>query len=134
MKREVYVEASAVWDKRMALVNLKRQNPNLAAKDDEDLLFDKERVVKRPKISEVYVFSDAKARGVSNLTHFVSLRIKPTNRQSGEISASPTPVEPLMRPKDRFAAIHAHVEAFVKRSKEGDYGWEDQTDVRKCLH
>ena len=52
LKREAGNETYAVWEKRLVLVNLKRQNPILAAKDDEDLLFDKERVVKKQKLSE----------------------------------------------------------------------------------
>lgn len=51
-----------------------------------------------------------------------------------EDQAQPPPsAEPLPRPKDIYAAIHAHVMAIVKSSKEEDYGWEDQTDVSKCI-
>ena len=57
---------------------------------------------------------------------FRTIKIKP---QSGGVSASPAPVEPQIRPKDRHAAIQATMEAIIKRMKEADHGWDDQIDV-----
>lgn len=51
-KRDVQIEARSVWDKRMALVDMKRRFPLLGGIIEEDLFFDKERVPKRPKPSD----------------------------------------------------------------------------------
>lgn len=49
LKREVAHQSQQVWDKRLALVDLKRKFPSLGVKEDEELLHDKERVPKRLK-------------------------------------------------------------------------------------
>lgn len=51
-KREAAHEAQRVWEKRLDFVDLKRKFPALlGGKEDEELLFDKERI-KRPLPSE----------------------------------------------------------------------------------
>ena len=56
-KKEAYIESRMVWEKRHAFVDLKRKYPMLGGREEEDLLFDKERIPKRPKPAEnVYVF------------------------------------------------------------------------------
>ena len=56
-KRENYADARSVWEKRMALVDLKRKFPSLGPREDEELLYDKERLLKRPRPSDArYVF------------------------------------------------------------------------------
>lgn len=56
MKRDVAHQAQNVWEKRLTLVDLKRKFPALGAKEDEELLHDKERVPKRLKMDSAYVF------------------------------------------------------------------------------
>lgn len=58
LKREACKEAYDVWEKRVALLEAKRQNSSLQVNDDEDLLFDKERVVKKPKIEYVFPLNE----------------------------------------------------------------------------
>ena len=41
----------AVWERRLALVELKRKNPSLSDKTDVDLLVDKEKPIKKPEPS-----------------------------------------------------------------------------------
>jgi hypothetical protein len=58
LKREASQQAKAVWEKREDFASLKRKFPSLLnPKEDEELLYDKERVVKKPKPTEpVYVY------------------------------------------------------------------------------
>jgi hypothetical protein len=56
LKREASQQAKAVWEKREDFANLKRKFPSLLnAKEDEELFYDKERVIKKAK-PEVYVY------------------------------------------------------------------------------
>jgi len=56
LKREAAQQAKAVWEKREDLANLKRKFPSLLnAKEDEELFYDKEKVVKKPKTEPTYV-------------------------------------------------------------------------------
>jgi enhancer of polycomb-like protein len=56
LKREASHQAKAVWEKREDFANLKRKFPSLLnAKEDEELFYDKERVVKKAK-PEVYAY------------------------------------------------------------------------------
>ena len=48
-KKEAYLEARSVWERRQAFVDLKRKFPTLGGREEEDLLFDKERIPKKPK-------------------------------------------------------------------------------------
>ena len=53
LKREVSQQAKAVWEKREDFASLKRKFPSfLNAKEDEELFYDKERVVKKAKPAE----------------------------------------------------------------------------------
>ncbi|KAH8110509.1 enhancer of polycomb-like-domain-containing protein [Phellopilus nigrolimitatus] len=106
-KRENHNEAKGVWEKRMALVDLKRKFPVFGGRDEEDLLFDKERVPKKPKPS------DQTSTTVLN----------------GDVSASPAPGEAQIRPKDRYNAIQVSMDHIMKRAKENDHGWDDQIDT-----
>ena len=54
LKREASQQAKAVWEKREDFANLKRKFPSLLnAKEDEELFYDKVRVVKPPGQSYV---------------------------------------------------------------------------------
>ncbi len=48
-KRDLVVQTSSVWEKRFALVDLKRKFPSLGTKEDEELFQDRERVPNRIK-------------------------------------------------------------------------------------
>ncbi len=53
LKREAAPQAKAVWEKHKDFVNLKRKFPSLLnAKEDEELFYDKEKVIKKPKTAE----------------------------------------------------------------------------------
>ena len=55
LKPEASQQVRAVWEKRDDFANLKRKFPSLLnAKEDEELLYDKERVIKKAK--QVYVY------------------------------------------------------------------------------
>jgi enhancer of polycomb-like protein len=49
-KQDVSSQGQQVWEKRLAVVELKRKYPTLGVKEDDELLYDKERVVKRAKM------------------------------------------------------------------------------------
>ena len=51
-KRESLVETKNVWEKRRDFVDLKRKFPALGGRDEEELLFDKERLPKKTKPQE----------------------------------------------------------------------------------
>lgn len=65
IKREQAVQAQAVWERRMALADLKRKFPSLSDKTDEELLVDKERPARR--LEPPYV------------CHFLSHSVLPSN-------------------------------------------------------
>ncbi|KAI0057206.1 hypothetical protein BV25DRAFT_1812676 [Artomyces pyxidatus] len=107
LKRESNSHAKAVWEKREDLVNLKRKFPSLGAKEDEELFYDKERVVKKPKI------------------------VDPTPsraRENGDTGSPITHGEASMRPKERIASIQASMDKEMLRMKERDHYWEDACD------
>jgi len=110
LKREASQQAKAVWEKREDFASLKRKFPSLLnAKEDEELFYDKERVVKKVKPTE-----QARLPGV---------RIKRDN--NGEL-VSPAPhLDTVVRPKERAAAILAQVDREMARLKERDHHWED---------
>lgn len=95
-----------VWQRRIAIVDLKRRNPSLAGDtSNEELLVDKEPPAKKP---------DLRAR----------IPVKPE-----VIIPSPAiRTEPSIRPKERCAAIHAKVENALQKRKEKDHQWEDTID------
>ncbi|KAF9445195.1 hypothetical protein P691DRAFT_676156 [Macrolepiota fuliginosa MF-IS2] len=106
-KKECAQQAQGVWEKRMALVDLKRVYPVLNDKGDEELLVDKERPVKKPEPA----------------TRIPGLRIR---TQDSNVS---TPrQETVLRPKERINAIREQVESTLARQKDQDHHWEDQID------
>jgi enhancer of polycomb-like protein len=52
VKHELLQFNQTIWDGREKLIDLKRKFPSLGAKDDDELLVDKERPPKRPKAPE----------------------------------------------------------------------------------
>lgn len=53
LKKDDAHEVLRVWEKRLEFAELKRKFPSLSTKDDDELLHDKERVVKKPKAEAV---------------------------------------------------------------------------------
>ena len=49
VKREQASQTKAMWEKRFALVDLKRKFPALGTKEDEELYQDRERIPKKIK-------------------------------------------------------------------------------------
>ncbi|KAK0463915.1 enhancer of polycomb-like-domain-containing protein [Desarmillaria tabescens] len=95
-----------VWQRRIAIVDLKRRNPSLDGDvSNEELLVDKEPPAKR-----------------------LDLRTRLPVKPEVVIPSPPIRTEPSIRPKDRFAAIHAKVENALQKRKEKDYQWEDSID------
>ncbi|KAF9530669.1 enhancer of polycomb-like-domain-containing protein [Crepidotus variabilis] len=105
MKKEVVQQSQTVWEKRLAFADLKRKFPSLHDKTDEELLVDKERVVKKPETRSI-----------------LGLKIK-TNDSSSQVRH-----EPVIRPKDRVAAIRDQIETTLERQKAIDNHWEDSVN------
>ncbi|KAI0065205.1 hypothetical protein BV25DRAFT_146653 [Artomyces pyxidatus] len=112
LKREAIAQTRAVWGKRDEMIALKRKYPTLGAKEDEELLFDKERVVKKSKPD-------------ITPTARIGLRFS-RGRENGQM-ASPA-VEPVIRPKERVEMIQAQIDRDSLRMKERDHYWEDSLD------
>ncbi|KAJ7600938.1 polycomb enhancer protein [Mycena floridula] len=102
VKRESAKMSQNIWEKRAQLADLKRKNPSLGEKGDEELLIDKERPTKRLESS----------------------RIK--NAQKAEPSQARQEV--LLRPAARLALIHANMESSLAKQREKDHSWEDSLD------
>jgi enhancer of polycomb-like protein len=54
IKTECTRQSQNVWEKRLAVVDLKRKFPALGDKADDEFLIDKERPVKKPEPSSVF--------------------------------------------------------------------------------
>jgi len=50
LKKEAAQLHQEVWNQRIFFSDLKRKFPTLSTKEDEELLIDKERVPKKPKV------------------------------------------------------------------------------------
>lgn len=98
----------------MALVDLKRKFPQLGGRDDEELLYDRERIAKKPRPSDL----------AASQSHKIKTRL------SGDASASPAPTEVQMRPREKLLLIQNTIEEYLKRAKERDHHWDDTLDVR----
>ncbi|KAH9008340.1 hypothetical protein EDB83DRAFT_2531843 [Lactarius deliciosus] len=108
---ELTSQAKAVWEKREDLASLKRKFPSLLnAKEDEELFYDKEKVVKKPKLTEP--------------TRIVGLRLK-SRDNNGDLISPTQHHDAVVRPKERAAAILAQVDREMARIKDRDHHWED---------
>ncbi|KAK2462409.1 hypothetical protein APHAL10511_005715 [Amanita phalloides] len=105
VKKELAQESQVVWEKRSAFVNLKRKLPSFGDKNDEELLIDKERPVKKLETARV-----------------------PLKLRTSDANLPPTRFEMAMRPRDRAALIREQIESQLARQKELDHHWEDQID------
>ena len=50
LKKDAAQSHQEVWNQRIVFSDLKRKFPSLSTKEDEELLIDKERVPKKPKV------------------------------------------------------------------------------------
>ncbi|OBZ78426.1 Enhancer of polycomb-like protein 1 [Grifola frondosa] len=110
-KRDASVHGHELWEKRLALVDLKRHQPSLSTKEDEELLYDKERVPKKPKME---------------ISGRIPIKIR--TRDNGDASSPVTHGEPQVRPKERALAIQSQIEQEMNRQKEKDQAWENVID------
>ncbi|KAI0280469.1 hypothetical protein BGY98DRAFT_1095464 [Russula aff. rugulosa BPL654] len=109
LKREASQQAKAVWEKREDFANLKRKFPSLLnAKEDEELFYDKERVVKKAKPAEQMRIGGVKLKSRDN-----------------DLMSPISHHDTVVRPKERAAAILAQVDREMARIKERDHHWED---------
>jgi enhancer of polycomb-like protein len=53
LKKENAKQAVQVWEKRLEFVELKRKFPLLETKEEDELLHDKERVAKKPRLEAI---------------------------------------------------------------------------------
>ncbi|KAJ7493445.1 enhancer of polycomb-like-domain-containing protein [Mycena galericulata] len=103
LKQECARQAQNVWEKRMAVVDIKRKFPTLGDKGDEDLLLEKERPTKKPETSS---------------SRIPGLKIRTPN----DPNATPR-VEPVMRPQARAAMIQSKID--IELTRQRDHHWED---------
>lgn len=135
LKREASQQAKAVWEKREDFANLKRKFPSLLnAKEDEELFYDKERVIKKVKpADQMYVHycsvmtGELKDRFCRRITG-----VKLKSRDNGDLMSPISHHDAVVRPKERAAAILAQVDREMVRIKERDHHWEDGMEV-SCL-
>ncbi|KAF9221104.1 hypothetical protein BS17DRAFT_797325 [Gyrodon lividus] len=109
LKKENAQQAVQVWEKRLEFVELKRKYPSLGTKEEEELLHDKERVAKKPRVEAVGRITGLKFRA----------------RDSGDPGSPSTQAEAAIRPRERLSLINAVIERDLTRRKERDHGYED---------
>ncbi|KAI0037147.1 enhancer of polycomb-like-domain-containing protein [Vararia minispora EC-137] len=110
LKRDQLQSQHTVWESREKLVDLKRQFPSLATKEDDELFVDKERPPKRPKVPEPRIKIPAKLP-----------------KESSAASAIPTD-ETIMKPKERESVIAKRIEQELQLTRERDQMWDDAID------
>jgi enhancer of polycomb-like protein len=121
-KIQCQAEAQNVWSLRRRLVDLKRENPALGDKADEEFLVEKERPKKIPN-------SYVSASDITHVSYSVCCRRIPNLKiRTGE-SLTPTRGEISIKPSERMAKIRDHLDAALDRQIEVDHHWEDQVDV-----
>ena len=107
LKKEQGVQAQQLWERRMALADLKRKFPSLSDKSDEELLIDKERPVKRPEPPRL-----------------PGVKIPPNNAL-----LQPLRPDPVIKPRERIQQVREKYDQILARRKEEDKIWEDVIDV-----
>ena len=136
LKREASQQAKVVWEKREDFASLKRKFPSLLnAKEDEELFYDKERVVKKAKPAEqVYAhYCSLRVNGLKDRScrRIGGVKLK-SRDNNGDLMSPVSHHDTVVRPKERAAAILAQVEREMARIKERDHHWEDGMEV-SCL-
>lgn len=108
LKRDYTQQTLQIWDKRFEFAEHKRKFPSLGTKEDDELLIDKERVAKKPKIEA---------------NRITGLKIR--TRECGDPGSPAVSVEASIRPKERLSLINAAMERDLASQKERDHGYED---------
>jgi len=113
LKREASQQAKAMWEKREDFANLKRKFPSLLnAKEDEELFYDKEWVVKKAKPAE-QVYAHCFSLIMCELIRRPCRRIGGVKLKSrdnnGDLMSPISHHDAVVRPKERAAAILAQV-------------------------
>ncbi|KAI6012212.1 enhancer of polycomb-like-domain-containing protein [Pisolithus marmoratus] len=114
LQKENAQQTMQVWERRLEFVDLKRKFPSLSTKEDEELLHDKERVVKKPKLESAGRLTGLKIRA-----------------RDGDAASPVLAAEAVIRPKERLTLINATMERDLARRKERDHGYED---VMECAY
>ncbi|KAG8215759.1 enhancer of polycomb-like-domain-containing protein [Butyriboletus roseoflavus] len=109
LKKENAQQVVQVWEKRLEFAELKRKFPALGTKEDEELLHEKERVTKKPR--------------VESTNRITGLKIR--TRESGDSGTPSLQTEAAIRPRERLTLINAAIERDLTRRKERDHGYED---------
>ncbi|KAJ7133035.1 hypothetical protein C8R46DRAFT_1140417, partial [Mycena filopes] len=104
LKQESARHAQNVWEKRLAVVDLKRKFPALGDKADDELLIDKERPTKKVETSRL-----------------PGLKIRTPNDPS--TASASARIEPVMRPAARAAMIQSKID--IELTRQRDHHWED---------
>ncbi|KAG6329589.1 hypothetical protein ID866_9500, partial [Astraeus odoratus] len=107
LKKDNVQQVIQVWEKRLEFVDLKRKFQSLSTKEEEELLYDKGRVAKKPKTEPAGRITGLKIRARDDVT-------------SPVIAA-----EAVIRPKERLSLINAAMDRDLARRKERDHGYED---------
>lgn len=134
LKRDAARQSQNVWDKRLALVDLKRKFPSLGAKEDEELLHDKERIPKRIKTDSAfagYVFDSYDC--ISSVLTQPCRKLPGLKIRTNGDASPQTPAEVAIAPRQRTATIQSQIEREMSRLKDRDHHWEDQIDVSREL-
>ncbi|KAF9242838.1 enhancer of polycomb-like-domain-containing protein [Melanogaster broomeanus] len=109
LKKDDAKQAVQVWEKRLEFVELKRKFPSLGTKEEDELLHDKERVVKKPRLEVISRITGLKLRA----------------RENGDPGSPSAQAEAAIRPRERLNLINAAIERDLAQRKERDHGYED---------
>ncbi|KAJ7746872.1 enhancer of polycomb-like-domain-containing protein [Mycena maculata] len=105
LKQECARQSQILWEKRLAVADLKRKFPTLGDQSDADLLLEKERPAKKPEPS-------------ASASRLPGLKIRTPN----DPNATPR-IEPVMRPQARAAMIQSKID--IELTRQRDHHWED---------
>ena len=127
-KRECAHQAQAVWEKRLAFVDLKRMFPAFVDKADDELLIDKEKPGK--KLDASYVKHDNQYLRL--ILSFIS-RVNGLKIGVNDLGIPLIRPEISIKPKERLSAISHQIETTLDRQTDIDHHWEDCVDVSKLI-
>ncbi|KAF8479466.1 enhancer of polycomb-like-domain-containing protein [Gautieria morchelliformis] len=141
LKREQAVVGKGVWHARCSLVKAAKNEEGIKSSDlgiDEALLYDKERVVKKPKLEAMsrILATPRRSSGLSPMT------ATPNRESHSPLTAhlelpgiSLNTLSPLAYVavqsaiKERYLDVQTNVEREIVSSRARDAGWEDVVDM-----
>lgn len=129
LKRENAQQTMQIWEKRHEFAELKRKFPSLGTKEEDELLHDKERVVKKTKLEPVKYVGSTFPRTEDLMIRSRITGLKFRSRDSGDILSPVLSTEATLRPRERLSLINAAIERDLARRKERDHGYEDVVEV-----